>query len=398
MHVTNVLEACIDQMTGSPSLSSADVAFFEENGFIGPFDLFAADEIAALRKLVDDELLAGESPIYGIKSGRDWHLVSRTVYDICAKDAIVERLAPLIGPDILLWRSQLFYKKPGDGVTAWHQDHAFPGPLNVPSIDPPITVTAWIALDEATIENGCVELVAGTHKEGLIPTVAGEPGEGIFGRKHKLDRAIGDNDRITKMVIKPGQFFLFTNLTVHGSGPNATDSSRLGMAVRFVPTSVRVYPGLSVDGQGMNLREFGCILVRGEDQYAHNRLRRPPEVGSATGVVPLGSSYDAGFKHGYRIGFAKGERHAARGVRVDLGDREIVNRSVKAYAKEYDDHEAFERGFLKGMDEGYSGGVDGRPFDTRYGSPLAGDATGARRRPGPLRKIFRVVKKLARKL
>jgi non-haem Fe2+, alpha-ketoglutarate-dependent halogenase len=384
-------------MTEVPSLTSDDVAFFEENGFIGPFDLFAEDEIALLRRLVDDELLAGESPIYGIKSGRDWHLVSRPVYDICSKPAIVERLASLIGPDILLWRSQLFYKKPGDGETAWHQDHAFPGPLNVPSIDPPVTVTAWIALDEATIENGCVELVAGTHKEGLIPTVAGETGEGIFGRKHKLDRAIGENDRIAKMVIKPGQFFLFTNLTIHGSGPNTTDASRLGMAVRFVPTSVRVYPGASVDGQGMNLDKFGCILVRGADSFAHNRMRTPPEAGATSGVVPMGSSYDAGFKAGYRVGFAKGERHAERGIRVDLSEREIVNRSVRTYAKEYEDHEAFERGFLRGMAEGYSAGVDGKAFDPRYGAPLAGDTPGGRRRIGPVRKIFRVVKKLAKK-
>jgi non-heme Fe2+,alpha-ketoglutarate-dependent halogenase len=124
----SIHETRTEQMPNSPKLTQDEIASYKVNGFVGPFDLDTRGQIGSLRRLVDDELLVGESPIYGIKSGRDWHLASRAVYDVCTDPAIVERVADLLGPDLLLWRSQLFYKKAGDGETAWHQDHSFPGP------------------------------------------------------------------------------------------------------------------------------------------------------------------------------------------------------------------------------------------------------------------------------
>jgi non-haem Fe2+, alpha-ketoglutarate-dependent halogenase len=383
-------------MKESLSLTADQLASFDENGFVGPFDLVEAD-VSTLRGHVDSDLLAGESPIYGLKSGRDWHLESPTVYDVCTNAAITERVASLLGPDLLLWRSQLFYKKAGDGETAWHQDHAFPGPLNAPSIDPPVTVTAWIALDEATPENGCVDFVVGSHKEGILSTVVDENAAGIFGRLHRLERVIDGTSPIAKMPVKPGQFFLFSNLTIHGSGPNTTDAPRLGLAARFAPTSVRVYPGLTVDGQGMNLDKYGCVLVRGEDRYGHNRMRVRPDESRMRDIVPLGTSYDAGFKIGYRVGYAKGERHFARGVRIEIADRDVVNWSVQAYSKEYDDQEAFQSGFKDGLREGYATGVEQRPYDTRFGAPVEGAGSGDGRGRGPLRRVFRLAKKVLRK-
>ena len=150
------------------ALSHDQTAFFQANGYVGPFDLDAPELVAAARKLIDEECVEKTSPVYGVVSRRDWHLVARPIYDLCSQPAIVERLASLLGPDILLWRTQMFYKKPGDGATLWHQDYNVPGPFRVPSIDPPVTITAWIALDDATIENGCVELIAGSHLEGRL--------------------------------------------------------------------------------------------------------------------------------------------------------------------------------------------------------------------------------------
>jgi hypothetical protein len=56
--------------------------------------------------------------------------------------------------------------------------------------------------------------VAGSHLDGILPTVVDEKAAGIFGRLHRLERVIDESDRITKMAIKPGQFFLFSNLTM----------------------------------------------------------------------------------------------------------------------------------------------------------------------------------------
>jgi non-heme Fe2+,alpha-ketoglutarate-dependent halogenase len=365
-------------------LTPEEIAFFEENGYVGPFDLSAPELVAAARRAVDEELLVRESPIYGGRSGRDWHLASRPVYDLCSHEAIVERVAGVLGPDILLWRSQMFYKKPGDGVTAWHQDYNFPGPFKVPAIDPAITVTAWIALDAATVENGCVELVAGSHKDGRLETVKSDEGEGIFGRNYRLEREVSEDDVVAKMTLEPGQFVLFSNLTVHGSGPNESDMTRLGIGVRFTSADVRVYPGQEIDGQGMSLENFGCVLVRGEDRFRHNRMRTPPVEGADLSAA-VDSPTQTAFKAGYRLGYMKGGRHAARGIRVAIEERTSLLKGALEAAKGYGGSAAHPDELKAGLAAGYADGIEGRPFDTRYGSPI----DGGRKLPGPLRKLLR---------
>lgn len=383
-------------MTERITLTPEETAFYEANGYVGPYGIDAPSDVATARRLVD-ELLEGVSPVYGVKSGRDWHLVSRPIFDVCAHPAILDRLEGLLGPDIVIWRSQLFYKKPGDGETLWHQDYSFPGPLNAASIDPPETVTAWIALDPTTIENGCVELVAGSHKEGRIATVSDRDGDGIFGRNYRLDRDVASDDRIAKMLLEPGQFFLFSNLLVHGSGPNMSETTRLGIGVRFAPASVRVYPGMVVDGQGMSLEKYGCVLVRGEDRFRHNTMAPPPSPGVRVAAAPSSSARDAGFKMGYGFGFTKGERHAEKGVRIDILQRTTHIPGLAELAKQYGDPVEFIAGIKEGAAAGYETGVEGRPFDARFGAP--GELPGGKRRrgAGPIGKVLRGLKRLAKK-
>lgn len=388
-------------MSDTYKLSPETIAFYEKNGYVGPFDLEAPELVKAARQIVDEVCAVKTSPVYGVDSRRDWHLVSRPIYDLCTHPAIVERLVALLGEDILLWRTQLFYKKPGDGVTLWHQDYNFPGPFHVPSIDPAVTITAWIALDPATIENGCVELVAGSHKEGRLETVKDAGTEGIFGRNYRLARPIGDDDEIAKMTLEPGQFFLFSNLLVHGSGPNEAEISRLGIAARFTSTDVRVYPNASTDGQGMSLDNYGCILVHGENRYDHNRMRKPPEEGATNADAPADmkrtSAQDVGFKAGYKLGFTKGERHAEKGIRVAIEERDVLSRGIAGYSKEYGNVREYTAGFKEGLTAGYEDGIEGRPFDTRYGTAEEIAALRKRGRRGPLFKILRAVKKLVKK-
>jgi non-heme Fe2+,alpha-ketoglutarate-dependent halogenase len=374
-------------------LTPEEIAFFEENGYVGPFDLSAPELVAAARRAIDEELLVRESPVYGGRSGRDWHLVSRLVYDLCTHEAVVERVAGVLGPDILLWRSQMFYKRPGDGVTAWHQDYNFPGPFKVPAIDPAVTVTAWIALDAATIENGCLELIAGSHRDGRLETVKSDEGEGIFGRNYRLEREVSEDDVVAKMTLEPGQFVLFSNLTVHGSGPNESDMTRLGIGVRFTSADVRVYPGQEIDGQGMSLENFGCVLVRGEDRHGHNRMRTPPVEGADLSAV-VDSPTQTAFKAGYRLGYMKGGRHAERGIRVAIEERTGILEGALEAAKGYGGSAAHPDELKAGLVAGYADGVEGRPFDTRYGSPIAG----GRKLPGPLRKLLRsTIRRLKRR-
>lgn len=74
-----------------------------------------------------------------------------------------------------------------------------------------------------------------------------------------------DESNAVAMELKPGQFFLFNERTLHRSKPNATQRRRLGMAMRYIPTLVRV---LDPDDQP--------ILINGEDRLRFNRLAPIP--------------------------------------------------------------------------------------------------------------------------
>jgi non-heme Fe2+,alpha-ketoglutarate-dependent halogenase len=122
---------------------------------------------------IEREVLGTTSAIYGFDTGRDRHLESRVLYDLVANPAVKERLAQLLGPDLLVWRSNFFFKPPGAPETVWHKENLFKEFVEHPILEPPdpealFQVTPWIAIDEATIESGCVQLVAGSHK--ILPT------------------------------------------------------------------------------------------------------------------------------------------------------------------------------------------------------------------------------------
>ena len=92
------------------------------------------------------------------------HLDDRVVWDLCSRPAIVERMAALFGGDLILWRSNFFNKEPGDIAVPWHQDQ------NYWPLEPVINISAWLALDDVTTENSCVQIIPGSHKR-VVPHV-----------------------------------------------------------------------------------------------------------------------------------------------------------------------------------------------------------------------------------
>ena len=73
-------------------------------------------------------------------------------------------MAALYGPDLLLWRTNFFVKEPGAKEIPWHQD------FNYWPLEPPIIISAWIAVDAATLENSCLQIIPGSHRK-VVPHV-----------------------------------------------------------------------------------------------------------------------------------------------------------------------------------------------------------------------------------
>jgi len=266
-------------------LTAEQVRFYEENGYVGPLELCSEEEMDSIRKWIDATgFLDVSSPIYGPMPGgqrslRDWHLVYREMLDLCTHPALAATMSAIMGPDLVLWRTQFQYKDAGQGPVAWHQDLAFPGHLLRPALEPVKNISAWIAIDNATLANGCVRLVPKTHKRHLERRmIQAENGEGLFGRRYRVEYVVDTREAVA-MVCRPGQFFLFSESLLHGSTANPTKQRRLGLSIRVTTPDVKIYEGQTVDGQGLSLEHYGAIMMCGEDRFGHNRYTDPESIG-----------------------------------------------------------------------------------------------------------------------
>ncbi len=290
-------------------LSEAEKKSFYENGFAGPFTLYEPEEMTRIWEDIRMDLLdTTNAPFPDSRLNYDRHIDLPQMNQIVSNPRIVDRVSSILGPDLLSWRSEWFPKYPGDEGTDWHQAESFVEFEGTEKLEPtaaeegrPWELTAWIAMSEATKENGCLKLMPGSHRTWYFDEKKNIPFEpenfnkrqledgqksGFYGydyEKLKLDPTWKpDESRAVHMEVKPGQFFLFTSRCMHGSNANISkDSVRFGLATRFVPTHVKVYSGQESFhhfGEVLPLDRYTTILVAGEDKYGHNRVVEPMKV------------------------------------------------------------------------------------------------------------------------
>ena len=198
------------------------------------------------------------------------HLDNPVVHQLCAHRELVDRVASILGPDLLLWHTRFFDKLPGSGPVHWHQDaHFWP-------IDPDICVTAWIAIDRADRTNGCLEFMPGSHRL-RVPHVAVQ-GAGRFARK--ADPAFVDETKKVSIELEPGEFVIFDRWLLHGSPANVSSQRRLGLAVRIIPPQVKV----DISKMSPRFPELGVQVIRGSDTAGRNHIVPAPSGGSAVCV------------------------------------------------------------------------------------------------------------------
>lgn len=254
------------------SLNAEELDCWHTKGYAGPFTAWTPEQAKEMAPKVIAHMQR-PSNAYGFNCIRDRHLDSATVFKACSHPAIVQRCASVLGPNLLLWRTNFFHKPPGAPAIAWHRGNNFPGVRGIPAIEPQVNITCWLALSDANGDNGAVQLIPGSHvKEYTLREGKGDGG--IFGRG-KVIEGLEVEDAV-QMDVKAGQFFMFNELTIHGSDPNTSQTNRTGIAVRITSNETRVYPNQKVDGQGMHLKNWHAIMVQGEDTLKHNKIGPPP--------------------------------------------------------------------------------------------------------------------------
>lgn len=295
--------------------SPEELARFHELGYYGPFTIYEPDEMAALWRRERLKILDRSKAIYQIDdavsgvtniSNYDRHLDSDFFAEHICRPQIVDRVASVLGPNVLCWRTEFFPKYPGDEGTDWHQADTFENASGTPQILWPKdqnnvhfggTITVWTALTEANEETGCLQFIPGTHEtmhydeslgmhlnyqeNGINQREKDGVKRGFFGydyRQLQKDPSWKpDVSQAVSMVMRPGQAILFWSTLMHSSLPNRskTNQMRIALAARYVPTSVRIYPDTEVVseyGGAVSIENYGAVLVAGKNEYTHNRI------------------------------------------------------------------------------------------------------------------------------
>jgi ectoine hydroxylase-related dioxygenase (phytanoyl-CoA dioxygenase family) len=244
------------------TLSQEEIKRFHDEGYLGPCVAVTPDAMAGIRNHIDTVVLQkdGPNPKTRLQSR---HMDSRVVCDLACHPAIIGRMRSLYGPDLVMWATNFFNKEPGGSEIPWHQD------LNYWPLEPLINISAWIAIDDVKIDNSCVQILPGSHKK-VVPHIRSTEGM-AFGEM--ADPNFYDPTGLVNMELKPGEFFLFNEKTLHHSEPNRSSRRRMGMSVRVTLPIVRI----GQDGPPLH-PGHAALLASGRDTMGFNRLMEKPQT------------------------------------------------------------------------------------------------------------------------
>ncbi|HZI49060.1 MAG TPA: phytanoyl-CoA dioxygenase family protein [Pyrinomonadaceae bacterium] len=240
-------------------LTSNQVEDYHRDGLLFPLPALSAAEVKYFRACHDDlDHRLGGRPT-AVQKG-DRHLDVKWICDLATHPVVLDAVEDIIGPDILIHSSTIFTKYAQDEkFVSWHQDSHYWG------LSEPRLVSAWIALTDSTVDNGCLRVLPGTHTRNFEHLE--EPQQtNILSRGHTVCDAL-DVDQAIDIVLRAGEMSFHHANLIHGSNPNTSSGPRIGVAVRYVATAVQ-----------QKKSHIPVILARGRDDYHHYELQERPSV------------------------------------------------------------------------------------------------------------------------
>ncbi len=189
---------------------------------------------------------------------------------------VLDIIEQLIGPDFLMWGSALFGKPGTKGkATPWHQDGEYW------PIKPLASVTLWLAIDDATPDNGCLRVLPGSHRARRIYQHRRDDRDD-FTLNQVLDDADCSLDDAVDVTLRAGQISIHDVYLVHGSAANNSGNRRAGLTYRYMPTTSH----FDHDWAAQMTRTMGTtdmsqrplFLCRGIDRCGANDLKRGHQV------------------------------------------------------------------------------------------------------------------------
>lgn len=220
---------------GQPAVDPKLLDRFDVDGFFVVEALLSADE---LRRTVEEiDALEAETDGY-LRSQPDQrvriaeadaitfttHIVTRSDWlrRLAIHPRILGIVGDIVGPDARLYWDQAVYKKPEKPRRfPWHQDNGYT------FVEPQAYLTIWVALTDATLENGCPQVAPGMHRLGTLRHTYVDP-LGFECFPEFSDPAVAE--------VPAGGAVVFSSLTPHLTGPNTTDSVRKAYILQYAPT------------------------------------------------------------------------------------------------------------------------------------------------------------------
>ena len=249
------------------------VADFDRDGYVVVDDLIDADTLAAataetdrfeaevdafLRSRDDGRMSIAEAGAITFAT----QLVARSdaLRALSRHPRIVALCAELIGPDVNLYWDQAVYKKPEKPRRfPWHQDNGYV------YVEPQAYLTVWVALTDATLENGCPTLAPGRHLLGTLDHWYVDP----LGHE-----CLTDVPDAISVEVPAGGAVVFSSLTPHLTGPNTSDAVRKAWILQYAPDGAEVLEGDPAAGPAA--RRVPCTHPKRQYEVLRSGKAAPP--------------------------------------------------------------------------------------------------------------------------
>jgi ectoine hydroxylase-related dioxygenase (phytanoyl-CoA dioxygenase family) len=244
-HPWNTEFEWLDRTSPFVALNRAQVRQYDQHGYIVVPQLLDPAATAEVRQEVDRLEADVDAFLRESKDGRfsiaetgaitfSPHLVARSesLRALSMHAAIVGMCLDLLGPDVNLYWDQAVYKKPEKPRRfPWHQDNGYT------YVEPQQYLTCWLALTDATVDNGCPWVAPGLHRLGTLAHHFVEP----LGYECFSEPPEGVNPLAAP--VSAGGAVFFSSLTPHLTGPNTTTDVRKTYILQYAPTGAQALRG-----------------------------------------------------------------------------------------------------------------------------------------------------------
>ncbi len=266
-----------------PTTGETEAEFFRENGYLVVHNALSGAEVDELRRDTvricrgDAGDIRGVVPALPGETDDDVmqrylcihfpHKLSGVMYNYLAHPVIVDVLTHVIGPDVKCMQSMLFIKAAGKPGQAWHQDEDF-----IPTRDRTLA-GAWIAMDRATTENGCLWVIPGSHKAGILWELDNTYDARFDCTKESKGFPYQDEDAVP-VEVEAGAIVFFNGYLLHRSLPNNAETGyRRSLVNHYMSASSLLPWHPPQQGEGMAVTDYrDIVVVAGRDPYAYKGI------------------------------------------------------------------------------------------------------------------------------